>query len=249
MMDAYTHLDVTSPDPVVDFKSRMASAEVDRALVVETWKGDNFSLLEALVASEPPEFRVVPCFRPEKRLPTPGLLDHPMVAGIRAKTADLQRLGDLAGRLESSGKWLVPHAEEGIGSLASELVTLLGRFPGLRVYLPHCAWPRRNQLDDNDWETSIAELSTLQNIIVGISAISYFSSEPFPHADVRPFAVRLVETFGANSIAAASDYPMFEKSRYADYMRLAQQWIKQEDPNWSPRFESLIFRAGLGQDS
>jgi predicted TIM-barrel fold metal-dependent hydrolase len=242
MMDAYTHLDVTAPDPVADFKSRMVSAEIDRALVVETWKGDNYPFLSALIASELREFRVVPCFRPEGRLPTLGLLDHPMVAGLRAKTADLHCLDDLAERLESLEKWLVPHAEQGIVSLAAELATLLGRFPGLKVYLPHCAWPRQNQLDDDDWERSIAELSALPNVILGISAISYFSSEPFPHDDVRPFAVRLVEIFGANSIVAASDYPMFEKARYADYIRLAQRWIEQQDANWSPRFEALIFK-------
>lgn len=249
MMDAYTHLDVTSPDPVADFKSRMASAEIDRALVVETWKGDNYSFLEALIASEAPEFRVVPCFRAEAHLPTLDLLDHPMVAGLRVKTADLQSLGEWAGWLESSERWLVPHAEQGIGSLASELVALMGRFPALRVYLPHCAWPRQNQLDDHDWQNSMARLRGLPNVIIGISAISYFSTEPFPHADVRPFAMRLVEIFGTDSIVAASDYPMFEKSLYADYIRLAQQWIRQQDANWSPRFESLIFREGLRQDS
>lgn len=249
MMDAYTHLDVTAPDPVADFNSRMAAAEIDRALVVETWKGDNYSFLEALIASEAPEFRVVPCFRPEAHSPTFDLLDHPMVAGLRVKTADLQYLEEWAGRLESSEKWLVPHAEQGIGSLVPKLVAIRDRFPALRVYLPHCAWPRQNQLDDDDWPNSIAALRGLPNIIIGISAISYFSSEPFPHADVRPFAVRLVEILGANSIVAASDYPMFEKSRYADYISLAQKWIKQQDANWSPRFEPLIFGKDLRRDS
>jgi L-fucono-1,5-lactonase len=248
MMDAYTHLDLTASDPIADFKARMASAEIDRALLVETWKGDNYSFLEALIASEAPEFRVVPCFRAEAHLPTVDLLDHPMVAGLRVKTAELQYLDEWAGRLESSEKWLVPHAEQGIGSLVPKVVALKDRFPALRVYLPHCAWPRQNQLDDDDWLDSIAELRDLPNVIIGISAISYFSSEPFPHADVRPFAVRLVEIFGANSIVAASDYPMLEKSRYADYIGLAQEWIKQQDASWSPRFESLIFRDGLRQD-
>ena len=249
MMDAYTHLDVTAPDPVADFKSRMASAEIDRALVVETWKGDNYPYLEALIKSEQLEFRVVPCFRPEAHLPTLDLLDHPMVAGLRVKTAELQYLDELAGRLESSERWLVPHAEQGIGSLVPKLIALMDQFPSLRVYLPHCAWPRQNQLDDDDWQKSITGLRGLPNVIIGISAISYFSSEPFPHADVRPFAVRLVEIFGANSIVAASDFPMFEKARYADYIGLAQQWIRQQDANWSPRFESLIFREDLRRDS
>lgn len=242
MMDAYTHLDVIAPDPIADFKSRMASAEIDRALVVETWKGDNCSLLDDLTESRLPEFRVVPCFRPQQHLPTLDALDHPMVAGIRAKTADLHCLGNMAGRLESSEKWLVPHAEQGIGPLVRDLIVLLERYPALRVYLPHCAWPRRNRIDDEDWEKSIAELSALTSVVVGISAIEYFSTEPFPHHDVQPFAERLVEIFGINSVVAASDYPMFEKARYADYIKLAHEWIKRHDANWSPQFEPLVFK-------
>jgi hypothetical protein len=248
MMDAYTHLDVSVPNPVADFKSRMTSAAIDRALVVETWKGDNYPFLKALMESELPEFRLVPCFRPEQHLPMLSVLDHPMVAGLRTKTVDLNCLGDLPARLESSEKWLVPHAERGIGPLARELVILLGRHPSLRVYLPHCAWPRQNRLDDRDWEESMLELSDLPNVVVGISAIEHFSTEPFPHPDVQRFAQRLMEIFGVNSVVAASDFPMFEKTRYADYIKLAQQWIKQLDASWSPRFEALIFGEGIKQE-
>ena len=243
MMDAYTHLDVTAPDPIADFKARMTSAEIDRALVIETWKGDNYSSLRTLIASGLPQFRVVPCFRPEDHLPALDLFDSGMVAGVRAKSADLCRMGNLAGRLESLGKWLVLHAEQGIGPLTCELGELLSSYPGLRVYLPHCGWPRQNKLDDKNWEKSIEELSRLPNVVAGISAIAHFSREAFPHNDIRSFVARLVDAFGADSVLAGSDFPMFEMSLYTDYIKLAQELIKQEDASWSPQFESLIFNT------
>jgi len=241
MMDAFSHLDMTALDPVSDFKSRMAAAEITHALVVETWKGDNDQPLKVLMALKSPDFRVVPCYRPEQGLPTAGVLDHFMVAGLRVKTTDLHRFGPLADRLERSGKWVVPHAEQGIGPLARELRVLLEHHPALRIYLPHCGWPRQNRSDDKNWEGSMAYLSGLPNIVVGISAIEYFSTESFPHNDVKRFAKRLIETFGAGSVVAASDYPLFEKHLYVEYIKLAEQWIRQKDVNWAPRFESLIF--------
>jgi len=60
MTGAYTHLDISEPDPIADFQLRMASAGVDRALAVETWSGDNFQCLERIVTSSVPEFRCVP---------------------------------------------------------------------------------------------------------------------------------------------------------------------------------------------
>jgi hypothetical protein len=38
MMDAFTHLDMSALDPIADFQSRMASAGIERALAVETWR-------------------------------------------------------------------------------------------------------------------------------------------------------------------------------------------------------------------
>lgn len=243
MMDAYTHLAMAAPNPVAEFRERMARTGIDYALAVETWKGDNYEVLEALLHSQPSDFRVVLCFREESRSRLCTLVAHPMLAGIRVRTAALPRLEELAGLLVSSGKWLVPHAESGIGALTNQLLRLGRAYRDLRIYLPHCGWPRRERVDDPDWDTCIAELAALPNIIAGISAIHYFSSEPFPHRDVQPFAAKLIKSFGANSIAAASDYPMFDPQRYSEYISLARQWIIEQCPVWSPAFEPLVFDA------
>jgi hypothetical protein len=219
----------------------MASAGVDRALVVETWSGDNFPCLERIVNSPLPEFRVAPCFRPEVGLPSADLLSDDAVVALRVKTADLSRLGEVADSLESSKKWLVTHAEQGIAMLVNELISIRKGHPQLRLYVPHLGWPRREGLDDNDWGDSIAALSRISGVVVGVSAIAHFSREPFPHNDVGAFASRLLRLFPSECLAIGSDYPMFERNHYAEYMRLAIEWVSRTVDTWSPILESTCF--------
>jgi predicted TIM-barrel fold metal-dependent hydrolase len=243
MMDAYTHLDVTCADPIADMKARMAHAGIESALAVETWKGDNLPWLHQMMAEPSPQFRVVLCFRPDQRQPSRDVLQNGVVVGLRVKTADLHQLPGMATGLETSGKWLVSHAENGIGPLKKELLALAQRAPGIQIYLPHLGWPRQDKIDDQEWEAAVSELHEIPGIVVGISAIAHFSREPFPHPDVEPFAARLIEKFGPASVVAASDYPLFEKNLYTQYMQLAQAWVRRADARWSPHFERAFNRV------
>jgi len=243
MMDAYTHLDLTCADPIADMKARMAHAGVDRALAVETWKGDNLPWLQKLMAEPSPQFRVALCFRPDQRQPSRDVLQNAAMMGLRVRTADLPQLHGMSTWLATSGKWLVPHAENGIGPLRKELLALTKRAPRLQIYLPHLGWPRRDNIDDPEWEAAVSELHSIPGMVVGISALAHFSREPFPHPDVETFAARLIEIFGPASVVAASDYPLFEKNLYTQYMHLASAWVRRADAQWSPHFERA-FNSG-----
>jgi Amidohydrolase len=241
MMDAYTHLDMSASDQLADFQSRMASAGVARALAVETWSGDNFSCLKRLIDHSLPQFRIALCFRPEKRQPSRGLLEHYFVAGLRVRTGDLQHLGDSAALLESTGKWLVTHAEKGIGLLTRDLIAVAQAFPRLRIYVPHLAWPRRDGVDDKDWPHAVREISHIPGVVMGISAIAHFSREIFPHCDVAAFASHLIDNFPADSVVAGSDYPLLEKNQYAQYIGLALQWTRRRGGQGPSRLEATCF--------
>jgi len=225
MMDFYTHLDMKDPDPVEDLRRQMASAAIDRALIVETWGKDNSECLDRLTHSRTAQFRVGLCFRPEDSRFEADIVENEMVTALRVKTVDLRHLGSLVTALEDNGRWLLTHAEAGIGTLKDELLILADRHPRLRIYLPHFGWPRRDGVDDNDWGASISALSTIPNIVAGISAIGYFSREPFPHVDIKPFANRLIDAFGRNRIVIGSDYPLLKKNTYAQSIQLAQGWL------------------------
>ena len=108
MIDAYTHLDITSADPIADMKARMTQAGITGALAVETWKGDNLPWLLKMVADPSPRFRVAPCFRPDQQRPAHHLLQSGVVMGLRVRTADLRALQGLETELAASGKWLIP---------------------------------------------------------------------------------------------------------------------------------------------
>jgi len=138
------------------------------------------------------------------------------------------------------GKWLLPHAESGIRKLADELLQLAVHCPQLPIYLPHMGWPRRDRQDDDDWLGSIFSLRKLPNITVGVSAMAHFSRDPFPHNDIGPFASHLLATFGHELLVPASDYPLFEKDRYTQYMQLARDWIAGATQP-GHRFESSLF--------
>jgi predicted TIM-barrel fold metal-dependent hydrolase len=249
MMDAYTHLDLTCADPIADMKARMEYAGINRALVVETWKGDNFPWLQKMMAELPTQFRIVPCFRPGQKQPSAAILHNAAVMGLRVKTADLRLLQNLEPSFAASGKWLVPHAENGIGPLKEELLAHAQRAPGLQIYLPHLGWPRQNRIDDGEWEAAVSELHAIPGMVVGISALDHFSREPFPHKDVEPFAACLIEIFGPASVVAASDYPLVEKDRYTECMQLAATWIRRADAHWSPRFEQAWINGVEGEKS
>lgn len=240
MIDAYCHLDMSVAQPISDLERRMDAAGVDRALMVETWSGDNRICLQQLVASSSTRFRVAPCFRPDEPQSGSEFLSMEMVRGLRVKTHDLNRLGAIAATLEATGKWLLPHAESGIRKLAGELLQLADLYPQLPIYLPHMGWPRRDRQDDGDWLESTASLRKLPNVIVGVSAMAHFSRGAFPHNDVAPFASHLLATFGQELLVAASDYPLFEKDRYAEYMQLASDWIANAR-QLGHRFESSLF--------
>jgi predicted TIM-barrel fold metal-dependent hydrolase len=225
MIDAYTHLDMGVDDPLAALERRMDEAAVDRAFIVETWNKDNRKCLEQLAASHSSRFRVAFCFRPEDGPFSPAILAPETVGGMRVRTADLRPFRPFAAELARSGIWLIPHCEAGIGVLADELLWLAEACPELRIYLPHLGWPRRYKREDEDWERSMSALSALPHLVAGVSAIAQFSQEAFPHQDVQRAAMRLREIFAPGRLCAGSDYPLFDTTRYADYMKLANEWI------------------------
>lgn len=244
MIDAYTHLDMGAAQPVADLERRMRVAEIDRALIVETWSGDNRGCLQQLMALPAPAFRIAPCFRLEQAESGAELLSLEIVRALRVKTADLHRLGPAATMLQSRRKWLLAHAESGIAALTEELLQLAASYPELPIYLPHMGWPRKDKQDDDNWLPSILRLSKLPNLIVGVSAVAHFSRDVFPHDDVAPFAAGLLAIFGPEPLVAASDYPLFEKDRYAQYIQLANDWIAGGE-QIDHRFESSLFGKSL----
>jgi Amidohydrolase len=220
--------------PIADIKRRMSSANVSRALLVETWDGRNRSLLEDLISrGRPREFRIALCYHHQRSDELCRLVQEQKLDAIRISTADLGRNEKLYSELPRSEAVVVAHAEDGIGPLWSVVRRLYARNADLKFYLPHLAWPVRNGEEDAAWQPAIEEMAAIPSVTIGISAIAHFSNQPFPHPDVQDFAIRLLSKIPAFRVTIGSDYPLFEKDRYGDYVQLAYDWIASRDPAWT----------------
>jgi hypothetical protein len=231
MKDAYAHLDMSSRSPVADLRVTMESAGVMRGLVVETWSGSDRVMLEEFLFRPVAHFRLALCFRAAtgNRI---GYLSHDAVLALRVRSSELLDADKVISGVLEHGKWLLPHADTGIGSLATKLMAISAKHPSLRIYLPHLGWPKRVIDDDPEWHGSIKRLAELPNILVGVSGLSYFSRQPFPHVDVKALALQFIATFPSTAIVVGSDYPLLEKEHYAGYLKLGCDWVKSIYPEW-----------------
>jgi predicted TIM-barrel fold metal-dependent hydrolase len=221
--DAYCHLDMDAESPIADIEQRMSQAFVSRAFLIETWDGRNRYALK-----QTDKLAVALCYREGCRSELLQLMETAALTGIRMSTEDIRRNKEFCREMAASGMTLVAHAEAGIGALCRELMTLRE----MKLYVPHLAWPIRDGTTDDDWEPALKEFASMPFLRIGISAIAHFSSQPFPHDDIRDLALGLISRFPASRIAIGSDYPLFEKERYAGYIGLACDWVRVIHPKW-----------------
>lgn len=232
-MDAYCHLDMQCEFPIADIEGRMKAADVVHALLVETWDGRNHALLETLARCGNREtFSIALCYRAER---VEELREHARagrLSAMRMSTADLSSNEDFCSELDGDGICLIAHAEAGPGALAAALSKLHKRFPTLQIYVPHLGWPTKDGKVNSDWEAAVNTVAGMPAVTVGVSAISHFSNQPYPHDDVRDLAFGMLSKFPPGRIVIGSDYPLFDKDRYGDYMRLARDWVKSVHSGW-----------------
>jgi predicted TIM-barrel fold metal-dependent hydrolase len=209
--------------PIADIEQRMSQAHVSNAFLIETWDGRN-----RLALRQTDKFSVALCYRRECRRELLQLMEKGKLTGVRMSTEDIRRDTDFCREIGTFGKTLVAHAETGIGSLCRELT----RFREMKVYVPHLGWPIREGKTDGDWGPALQEFAGMPSLDIGISAIAHFSSQTFPHDDVRDFAFGVISQLPASRVLIGSDYPLFEKTRYAGYIYLARDWVRSIHPKW-----------------
>jgi predicted TIM-barrel fold metal-dependent hydrolase len=220
--------------PLIDITNQMRSANVSQTLLVETWNGRNRALLKRVLQDDSTnQFKVALCCRRECEEELNDLLCQDQLAGIRMSTESIRLNGSFCETIARANKMLVVHAEAGIGLLSKELKRLLSVLPSLRVYVPHLAWPVQEGNSDLDWPEAIEELAAIPSITIGISAIQHFSSQPFPHDDVRDFALAVISKLPPSRIAMGTNYPLPDSASYSDYVKLPLRWIKSIHADWS----------------
>jgi L-fuconolactonase len=101
----------------------------------------------------------------------------------------------------------------------AEVVTLVEQCPDTRFVLDHCGKPaiRTHQVDP--WRTYIARLAASENVWCKLSGLlTEADLEHWREQDLAPYAVTVLEQFGADRLMYASDWPVLTLAgRYAEW--------------------------------
>lgn len=85
---------------------------------------------------------------------------------------------------------------------------LLARHPDMRVVVDHCMKPRIRDRAFDDWAEGISALARNTNARVKLSGLVTECGENWSVEDIRPYAYRVLELFGADRIMWGSDWPV-----------------------------------------
>jgi predicted TIM-barrel fold metal-dependent hydrolase len=142
--------------------------------------------------------------------------DRPGVVGLRIVASAQFNPEELA-RLRAGGYDRALAACERLGvpvfvmiaGTPQHLAPVAKRFPDLQIILDHIGLPRppAEQPDTPPWKMlpEVLRLAEYPNVAIKLSGAPSLSAEPYPFADVWPHVVRLLESFGVERLAWASD--------------------------------------------
>jgi L-fuconolactonase len=162
---------------------------------------------------------------------SPGLLEqyvrHDNVRGMRSIPAangklDHPGVGKLWGKAEQLG--IVINALINRDK-SEELVTLLRRFPRLRVVLDHCL----NLKAGPEMEGTLQELVSLAkqpNLYAKLTFVPTGSAKEYPFRDMHDACREIIKAFGANRCVWGSDFPCelwCPKATYAQHLKVFMQ--------------------------
>lgn len=226
IVDSYAHVSLRKYLPVESLLEEMTRTGVERAVLVQPMGDYDNTYLYVTRAAHPDKFALV------------GLID---VGGTNA-ASDIRRLirdqgfegvrfpapglanDELVEQVAALGGVLLLHLAEGIGQYTSRLVAIARRWPQMRINIPHLGWPLANGQPTAAWHETVGALAEFPNVTFSISAVYYYSAEPFPHRDTWTWIKFLLERIGPARCLFASDFPLLlEAETYREYYTLLDQ--------------------------
>jgi predicted TIM-barrel fold metal-dependent hydrolase len=107
--------------------------------------------------------------------------------------------------------------------------------PDVRVLLDHAALPAQGPDPFAEFD-GVLRLAKYKNLIVKSSAMSRWSKQPYPFADIHHQIRRLYEAFGAQRLAWGSDYSWevgrVPYSECVNLFREACDFMSRDDREW-----------------
>ncbi|MET0575961.1 MAG: amidohydrolase family protein [Mesorhizobium sp.] len=161
------------------------------------------------------------------------LRDHPKFVGVRPMIQDIP---DVDWMLRDDVQWAYAALVDldltfdalGFSRHLGNFLTLLKRYPKLRVVVDHCMKP---QVRDHGtareelafWANGMARIARETGAYCKLSGLVTEANDGWSVEDLRPYAARLLASFGPDRMMWASDWPVcLLSASYADWRQAAE---------------------------
>lgn len=112
----------------------------------------------------------------------------------------------------------------------TNLLTLLNRYPKMRVVIDHGAKPQIAKGEFDNWATSMTRLATESQAYCKLSGLVTEASTDWEAKDLEPYINHLIEVFGTNRLIWGSDWPVAKLATdYPVWHRLAAEYFSEAE--------------------
>lgn len=164
--------------------------------------------------------------QPEHRAILDRLAGHPLFKGVRPMIQDLP---DDDWMLRDDVQWAFAALSEtgltfdalGFPRHMKNFLTILTRYPDMRVVLDHCMKPQIRDHSANTfsaWADGIALLANETSAYCKFSALITEASEDWTTQSLRPYVEHILDCFGPDRVMWGSDWPVCRlRAEYEDW--------------------------------
>lgn len=109
-------------------------------------------------------------------------------------------------------------------------LTLISRYPKLRVVIDHCMKPRIRDDAFADWATGIARIAEETQAFCKLSGLATEAKPGWTIETLKPYAEHVIHAFGTERVMWGSDWPVLELNGTYDSWRQAALTIVGDQP-------------------
>ena len=155
------------------------------------------------------------------------LAKHPKFKGVRPMIQDIE---DVDWMLREDVQWGYRALIEldlsfdalGFPRHLDNFHRLLTRYPEMRVVIDHCMKPQIRDQAFEDWAAGMARLARDTGAFVKFSGLVTEANDGWGIEDLRPYADRVIQSFGPDRVMWGSDWPVCQlQASYAQWRDVA----------------------------
>ena len=216
--DGYTHCGLSKYEPIEKVRAVMASALVERAVLVQHLGEFDNSYIETTVAADPEHLAGV-CLVNHDSGDAVRDLEHlarrGVFRGVRLTTHACLACPDLPRAASDLGLIMVLFAPEGMAAYLPALLELLDDRPDTRLVLTHLGTPDLSREPSLESCREALRLADYPGTYLQLSGMKMCC--PWPHEPLHGLVAEGFERFGASRIYWGSNYPVVGSEE--DYLR------------------------------